>query len=327
MLTRHVAEALRESDRRIVITGAGGWLGMATLELLANALGEAFNGRICCFGSGSRDLELMTGVTIKQRPLDEIRDLPKVPSFVLHLAFLTKDRAEAMDEGQYRAANRGLSGTVLEALDDLGADGVFVASSGAAAVADDPSASAAMRLYGSLKREDEEAFAAWAADRGKTAVITRIHNLSGPHISLGKSYALASFIQAAQSGGPITVQASHDVVRGYVAIRELMSLVFAILLGPAGQIRRFDSGGEPMEMGEIAAEVAAFFGGCPVERVARSTGRADVYVGDAETYRALLSEFAIPEVSFTNQVAETAQFLSGIWGQFGANRVAGAMKA
>ena len=258
MLTPHVADTLRQSDRRIVITGAGGWLGMATLESLGNAFGEALNERVRCFGSRARELELMTGAVLEQRPLDEIPDLSKAPSLVLHLAFLTKDRAEAMDEGQYRAANRALSGTVLEALDGLGAEGVFVASSGAAAVTDDPSASAAMRLYGRLKRDDEEAFAAWASDRGKTAVITRIHNLSGPHISVGKSYALASFIRAALSGGPIAVQARHDVVRGYVAIRELMSLVFAILLAAPRQVRRFDSGGEPMEMGEMLHSYATW---------------------------------------------------------------------
>lgn len=316
MLAPHVADALRRSDHRIVITGAGGWLGMATLELLANALGDALIDRTSCFGSSTRKLETLTGALVEQRPLEEISNLPTAPSLVLHLAFLTKDRAEALDEARYRAANRALSRTVLQALDALGAEGVFVASSGAAARIDDPAASPAMRLYGSLKREDEEAFAAWATDRGTTAVITRIHNLAGPHISMGKSYALASFIRAALAGGPIVVQAPHDVVRGYVAIRELMSLVFAMLLSAPGQVQRFDSGGEPMEMEEIAAAVAAHFDACPTERVDRSNIQADVYVGDAKTYRSLLREFAIKEVPFSTQVAETAEFISGLSDHF-----------
>ena len=321
MFAPHIADALRKSGHRIVITGAGGWLGMATLELLADALGDGLIERVRCFGSSARKLELMTGAVIEQRPLDEIARLAATPSLILHLAFLTKDRAEVLDEEQYRAANRALSRTVLQALDALGAEGVFVASSGAAARADDPAASPAMRLYGSLKREDEDAFASWAADRGKTAVIARIHNLAGPHISVGKSYALASFIRSALAGGPIVVQAPHDVVRAYVAIRELMSLVFAMLLAAPGQVRRFDSGGEPMEMEEIAAAVARYFGDCPTDRVQRSDAPADVYLGDAVSYRALLREFAIDEVSFSAQVAETAEFLSVCSGQSAATRV------
>ena len=138
---------------------------------------------------------------------------------------------------------------------------------------------------------------------------------------MGKNYALASFIRAALSGGPIVVQAPNDVVRGYVAIRELMSLVFAILISGRGQAYRFDSGGDPMEMDQIAAAVAAYFDGCPTEQVHRSNAPADFYVGDARTYRALLREFAIKEVPFSAQIAETAEFISRIGGHFAANEV------
>ena len=321
MLAPHVADALRRSDHRIVITGAGGWLGMATLELLASVLGDPFPARVSCFGSRRRSLELLSGEVVEQRPLDEILRLPTAPTLVLHLAFLTKDRAEVLDEEQYRAANRALSRTVLDALEALGAEGIFVPSSGAAALADNPRSSPAMRLYGSLKREDEGAFSAWAANRTMTAVIARIHNLAGPHISTEKDYALASFIGAALGGGPIVVRAPHDVVRAYVAIRELMSLVFALLLWAPGKVHRFDSGGEPMEVGDIAAEVAAYFDGCPIERAQRSGAPADIYVGDAEIYRSLLREFAIEEVPFRAQVAETAEFISGCGGHFAVNEV------
>ena len=50
-LTPHVAQALAANKARIVITGAGGWLGMATLELLAAALGDNVAHRVRCFGS------------------------------------------------------------------------------------------------------------------------------------------------------------------------------------------------------------------------------------------------------------------------------------
>jgi nucleoside-diphosphate-sugar epimerase len=309
MLTPHVADTLRQSPYRVVVTGSGGWLGRATLDLLQDALGAEFDKRVHCFGSRRRSLEVSGGISIEQRPLDELSSLSREPSLVLHMAFLTKDRAETMDEPTYRAANTEIRQTVLESLERIGAEAIFVASSGAAEFAEDPSASAPMRLYGALKREDEEAFAAWAGAHAKGAVTPRIFNLSGPHINKLRSYALSSFILDALNGGPILIRAPHDVVRGYVAIRELMSLAFALLLNRKNETIRFDSGGEPMEVGEVAALIAKVLGGCGVKRPARIGGKADVYLGDSASYRLLLEKHKIDAVPFMEQIGETIDFL------------------
>ena len=309
-----VAEIVRSSTARIVITGAGGWIGMATLELLKAALGPGFPARVRCFGLSRRNLYLIDGTTIEQRSLAEIATLPPAPTIVLHLAFLTKDRAEAMDEHAYRAANHALDETLLDALDAIGADAVFVASSGAATRGDDPQATPAMRLYGSLKREQEEMFAAWAEQHRKRTVIARIFNLSGPHINKQESYALAAFINDALAGRPIAIRSDHRVIRGYVAVRELMSLAFALLLDGQQKVTRFDSGGEPMEMQDIAAAVAEQFVRVSIDRP--RSGRmldpmaVDQYAGNDGPYRALLADHHIEPVSFALQVTETVDFLS-----------------
>jgi len=309
-LAPHVAEAVRASEMRIVITGAGGWIGMATLDLLAAALGEGFATRVVCFGSSRRSLQLLDGTSIEQLPLAEIACLGAVPTIVLHLAFLTKDRAEAMDEEAYQAANRDLSRILLDSLDAIGAEAVFVASSGAATRADDTAASPAMRLYGGLKREQEELFADWAERRSKRAVIARIFNLSGPHINKHDSYALASFIRDALAGRPIAIRSPHPVIRSYVAVRELMSLTLALLLERQVAVTRFDSGGEAMEMQAIAGVVADQLGAVAIDRPLLDHTTIDRYVGDDRAYRALLADHRIEPVPFPRQVVETAKFLA-----------------
>lgn len=318
----HVEQALGASDVRIVVTGAGGWIGLSTLELLNATLGDAFAARVHCFGSSRRALTLRDGTTVEQRPLPEICSLDAAPTIVLHLAFLTKDRAEMMDEATYREANRQLDRTLLDALDGIGAQAVFVASSGAAAVANDPDASPSMRLYGSLKREQEERFAAWAERHRKRAVVARIFNLSGPHINKHHSYALASFILDALAGRPIAIQARHRVIRSYVAIRELMSLVIALLLDGLPGVTCFDTGGEPMEMQEIAQAIAQALGPVAIERPPVDAAPVDRYAGDGRAYAALLDENGIKPVPFARQVIETAEFLAAAQSLLPANRVA-----
>lgn len=303
--------ALAADNRRLVVVGAGGWFGRALLRGLLEALGNAaFDERVVSFGSSARAVDLGDSITVMQRPLGALPDLPRQPSAVFHLAFLTKDKVAGMDRDAYCAANRALSGTVYDALASIGADRLFVASSGAAAFANDPDASEDLRVYGALKREDEDRFADWAmANAGRRAVIARIYSLSGPFINKHETYALASFIGDALAERPIAVRAPMRVVRSYVGIRELASLVLVQLLGGAGrQVHRYDSGGLPLELGEVAAEVARVLGGS-VKRAPITVPHDNIYAGSGEIYDALLGAAGISPLSLEQQIIETATTL------------------
>lgn len=299
-----IAARLAADGSRLVVTGAGGWLGLAVLDLLKQALGDGFDKRVCAFGSATRVLRLRDGTQVLQRPLADMAWLPAKPTIVLHLAFLTKDRAEAMAEAEYRAANRAITDTVLSALDTIGATRLFLASSGAATRADDPQASPAMRLYGRLKREDEDIFADWAATGSRRAVIVRIYNITGPYMNKHQAYAFGCFMLDALAGRAIAVRAPRPVIRSYVAIRELAGLIFALLLDEDGGVMRFDSGGQPMELGDVAAIVASAVPGTPVQRAAITQDTADRYHGDGALYADLLARQGIAPVPMERQVAE-----------------------
>lgn len=310
MLDSHVAQALAQSGKRIVVTGAGGWLGLATLDSLASALGDDFTSRVVAFGSATRVLALRDGLALPQRPLDELAQLEPQPTWVLHFAFLTKDRAETMDEAAYRAANAAIRETVLSHLTQIGAEAVFVASSGAAYKAQDPDASAAMRLYGELKAEDEARFAAWGETAGKRVVIARIFNVTGPYINKHQAYALASFILDGIAGRPIEVRAPRRVVRGYVPIAELISLALAEMgAGDTGTVR-FDTGGEPLDLGDVAQVVAAQFADGIVRRAPIVEPQADIYHGDPARYAMLLQRHGMVPEALATQVAKTIDYLN-----------------
>lgn len=308
------AEKLAEGGERIAVVGAGGWLGLATLELLRQTLGADFERRVVAFGSNERALRLRGGCEVVQQPLGRLVELPSAPTLVLHLAFLTKDRAETMAEADYVAANRAITDTVRSALDAIGARAVFVPSSGAAYAADDPQAPAAARLYGRLKLDDEACFREWAERAGRRAVIARVFNLSGPYMNKRGSYALSAFILDVLAGRPIEIRATRPVFRSYVAIRELMSVVFGVLAVRRDGTTRFDTAGEAaLEMAEIAEAVRAALGRRELSISRAEVGRAtpDVYVGDGALYSELRRSVGVAPVDFPTQVRETADYLAG----------------
>lgn len=313
-LTGTGAAALKNGDQRIIVVGAGGWLGLATLELLHRLLGpEAFAARVVAFGSYARILQLRGGLNVAQSPLSELADAKLAPSLVLHLAFLTQEKAKAMSDEAYATANRAITSALLAALDRIGAEAVFVPSSGAVYKIDDPEAAASMRLYGRLKRDDEAAFTAWAGARGKRAVIARVFNLSGPYINKQSSYALACFINDALAGRPIEIKASRPVYRSYVAISELMSLVFALLSDRNGGSIGFDTAGDhEYEMGDIARAVIEVLGAdVGILRPVVTPSDPDRYVGEGTVYRRLRREMLAEPISFALQIREVAAFING----------------
>jgi nucleoside-diphosphate-sugar epimerase len=228
------------------------------------------------------------------------------------MAFLTQEKAKAMPETDYVAANRWISGTVLEALDGVGAEGVFVPSSGAVYMVDRPEAQASMRLYGRLKLDDEAAFTDWSQRRNTRAVIARVFNLSGPYINKQSSYALACFIADALAGRPIQIRATRPVLRSYVAISELMSVVFGALTdGEAGAVLFDTAGDDVYEMDQIAAVVADALGhGAGVCRAPLTDSEPDGYTGDGAAYREMRGRFRVPQVNFARQVMETSRFMA-----------------
>ena len=311
-LTGLGAERLAASTERVVVVGAGGWLGLATLEALHQTLGALFHDRVVCYGSNRRVLRLRGGVEVIQSPLADLAELAAAPSLVLHLAFLTQEKAKAMSEADYVAANRAISGSVLSALDPIGASGVFVASSGAVYLADDPSAEASKRLYGRLKLEDEARFAAWAKTAGATCVNARVFNVSGPYINKTASYALACFIADALAGRPIEIKAARPVVRSYVAISELISVAFGLLTdGEIGPVTFDTVGSATLEMDDIARGVASVVSPeFSIERAPLESLTADRYVGDGALYQSLRHRFDVEPVDFAAQVRQTASFMA-----------------
>ncbi|WP_298282455.1 NAD(P)-dependent oxidoreductase [Acidocella sp.] len=279
----------------VIITGAGGWLGRAALELVLNSGAEVY-----AFGASGRIYEARNGAQIAIRPLGELADLGVRDALVLHMAFLTREHAGRMPEADYRAANRAISHSVAEYIGRYGARGVFVPSSGAAHGAGP---------YGEGKREDEERFGDLGQRLAIPTVCMRVFNLAGPFINKLESYALACIIRDLQAGGPVRLRANHPVWRGYAHVADVLAIALGLLA--AGESPTvFDSWGEPVELSDLAARAANVLGRpLTIERPAWQNGAADVYLGDATPYLAHAARLGRQPATLARQIADTADYL------------------
>ncbi len=308
-----LAVRLRESHWRFVVTGAGGWAGMATLDLLYAALGGQASRRVLAFGSTARELLLRGGGRVQQQPLAALAELASAPTMLLHYAFLTRDRVAGMSLQEYVAQNRAISEFVERFARGPGVDAALVLSSGAV-YARDGSLERDLQAnpYGMLKLEDETRFARWAAERGATLVLPRLFNLSGPYINKLDTYALATLIRAAQAGEPMRIRAAHAVVRSYTAVEDLLAVSLWRLAQGVRGVVRFDTAGErEVEIGELALEVKLALGSAvPIERPPLDGAQVDRYVGDGSAYAELLDQAGIVPLLLQRQIARTADDLN-----------------
>jgi UDP-glucuronate decarboxylase len=312
-LSQATRERLVESGLDVVITGASGWLGLATLEMLESTLGPEFSSRVHAFASTARVLSLRSGAHLKVHPLDELPSIKLGPHLLAHYAFSTREFISQLGTAEYVSRNQEITSLVADHLAAGAAQGVVVLSSGAVYLGDDLEANP----YGVLKARDEEVFMNLANELANSTnirlVIPRLFNLAGPFLNKPDRYVLGSVIEDVLRGGPIRLSAARPVFRSYVHVADLVDLCFAILLGdgpvPDGPL---DTAGErEVEVGELAEIVARTLGrpDIPIERPPIDPTNPDRYVGDGTMMHNLARDFGLKLKDLVQQIEDTARFM------------------
>jgi UDP-glucuronate decarboxylase len=301
------------SRRRIYITGSTGWLGRCMLEALHRLFGaERFAEQVRAISSAGTPVSLRGGISVPTMRLIDLAVQRDHDSLMCHFAYLTKEKAMQLSLDDYVETNRRITRQVLDALDGLGCCGLFVPSSGAVYrpfVAE--AALTPVNAYGKLKLQDEALSRAWAeAAPGRSAVVCRIFNLSGPYINKYSDYALASAIECTLQGRPVLIRTAATTLRSFVATDELLSLALALMLGPKPYIGTFDTAGEEtLELDQMIAVVQQTLGRTtPLQRPPR-TAVEDRYLGQRAPYAALLAQCGLPSVSLAEQILQTADYI------------------
>ncbi|MGD0638951.1 MAG: NAD-dependent epimerase/dehydratase family protein [Nitrososphaerales archaeon] len=303
-----------ESGLDVVVTGGGGWLGQATLEMLESSLGVLAATRVHVFASSRRVMRLRSGTELEVHPLGELPQLRIGPHVLAHYAFATRELVSRMGLTEYVARNNEITDLVTGHVRRTRPVGMTLLSSGAVYLGDDPSTNP----YGVLKARDERLFLDLARELARTGseprvVVPRLFNLAGPFLNKPDHYVLGSIIRDIGDGGPVQLRATHPVVRSYVHVRDLVELAFAVMVGDGpAPLEAFDTAGErEIEVGELAELATSVLGvpGMEIRRPPFDATQADRYVGDAAVIKSLARSYEIQMQVLSSQIVDTARYM------------------
>lgn len=294
---------LAASEQRIAVTGATGWFGGATLDLLAVALGpDAFRSRVAVYASRARRLVVAGVGEVAARPLAELEPA----EVLLHYAFVTRTRIPPAEFDAFVATNVAITVRVLDAVRSGAVRRLLVTSSGAALQPD-----LATNPYGALKALDELAFPEACRRAGAACVVARVFNVAGAHMTQPDAYALGDLIRQIRAGGPVRISASGAVVRSYAGVEEIVSTALGELLDDRDGC--FETGAsQPVEIEELAAIVGRVLGReeLVIERQRDPGAPESVYLGDPARLQELAARHGVRLRGLDELVAATAEGLS-----------------
>lgn len=294
-----------EHDHKLVITGAGGWLGTELLELLLATNGaEKIINNVVCLGSRARILQLSDGTKLQIRELTKPLETDHVVGFV-HLAFLTRDKVSAYGTEDYSFRNLAITSRAIELIEQTRPRWIATVSSGAVFSAPDGPLenNVLANPYGFTKRVEETMLSQVAHDMSANLSVGRLWGAMGSYMPVNRAYAVSDFIVQAHSSNSISIRADHEVWRKYCDAQEFMN----VLVTSAETYKRttYDSGGELIEIGELAKKIAGLSdSGVTVDRP-RSVGIPDRYFPDGYTYDHLCKSLGIPQTQLNDVLRST----------------------
>lgn len=247
--------------------------------------------------------------------LDALASLDDVsPTLVVHAAFPTQDKVDDMGLAAYQRDTDLLRREMSDALTRLSPVDVIYLSSGAATtVSEERDAPPRTVAYGMAKLDDERAFTELIRAHGGRLCTVRAFALSGPYMTKPESYALGNMIFQAARTGSVEVKAERPVRRSYMAMEDMLRIAVHSVEGlGAGESITFETAGEVVEMGDLAARVLHVMGLDPaavIRPVFDPAAPADDYLGDAVAVRRLAAAAGVVPASLDEQIRVTAAWL------------------
>lgn len=298
---------MKAETSRVLISGATGWLGTESVARILEGSVESIHANdLVLSSSDGRDLKIdsiKAMPTVKLKSLSGTGSNTKLKGFI-HLAFLTKDKVEKYGFSDYVAKNIELISAACEIVERDNPKWVVVVSSGA--IIDRESLeienNVARNPYGFCKRIEEALISEAARKVGANIVIGRLWGSTGLHMPINRAYAISDFIESAKESGKITINSGGEVTRRYCDAGDFMEVLIRSAM--RGDNTTVDSGGQIIELGDLAKLVSAKMTKVPISR-STSASAADDYYPRGSEFEDLAASVGVELRSISEQVGRT----------------------
>lgn len=273
-------------DDRIVVLGSSGWFGREFAAMRSEvAIPDA------------HVLEVpgpSAGVVVSD---EEVAAFD--PTVVLNFAFLTRERVESEGLAEFGRINSELSERFLTLARADSVRFALTVSSGAAVTEPE-------QPYGQMKLAEETA-ALDLVDAERTVVVLRAYSVSGGYVRRPDAYAFSDFIlQAAR--GAVQVNADRPVFRRYCSVTD--SLAIAMNRGLAGESGILETGGDLVEMGELARTIVQVVNPqAEINRREIVTEDPSAYHSDDVSWQRWSTQAGISPMGLTEQIRAASNVL------------------
>ena len=287
-------------ENQIAISGASGWLGNQTIEVIGKITSTespllfTSNGReIVLRNLGKRETQSFLG----SQP-------PAALEGFIHLAFLTRDKVETLGPKDFISTNLSLISKACQIIESSKPKWVVTVSSGA--ILDRSSGELESNIesnpYGFCKRVEELLIAQSAQKVGANVVIGRLWGASGQLMPPNSAYALSDFIISAHREKKINIKSGGKVFRRYLDAGEFMEVLIKAAI--SGKSLTINSGGTTVEIAELASLVALHFTEIVIER-SPAEMTVDDYYPRGDDFEKLASVLGITLSDINTQVSQT----------------------
>jgi hypothetical protein len=267
--------------KEIFLSGCSGWFGRVLLsELDATQIPKLTT------QSSRETKEFRFGELTRRAPG---REMPSSADLFIDFAFQTRDKVlQSKRTSEEEAPNDGLITETINSLRDR-RFAKYVGISSGAAVNAQP-----WDEYGLAKSKFENLY---LEHRNPLDSVARVWSVSGSFCTKPEVFAFAGLMKQALHKSNIEISSAGRVLRRYCAIEEVLTLLLTTSAPPI-----FDSGGELVEIGELAKIIGSELN--PAATVIRSVGSGteSAYFAATDDFEVLMESQGLVPMTIREQV-------------------------
>jgi len=289
----------------IMITGASGWIGRATLEYFYKIFQDDIEKFIFPISASQKNIKLSNNFSIKTYDYQYNFDKNKA-YVILHYSYPTKARLETLSDDEFNKNCQQIKTSISKIIQNYQIKSLIFPSSGAIYNQNN--------LYAKNKIDDELYLLELSEKYNFNIMIPRIFNIGGPFINQPQIYALNNFILQTKANKKIIINANNDVFRSYVHVNNLIDLFFKWLIDKDRETPLIFDISHPnkIEIKKLAEKI------CEVLKINceiissnyNSQNLSDDYVGDSAKIMSLCKKYQIDLADLDQIILDTDLFLN-----------------